>query len=59
MQQILSNLTLQDIKDICTKHLGQGKDCDTCSIFKFCNYQLNNSYPSGWKLEDSINVKRN
>ena len=54
----LENTTLKEIKDECIKHQTQGRDCETCKFFRFCNYQLTVSYPSGWKLEDSINVKR-
>lgn len=50
------NLTLDKIKSICTNHLGQSRDCETCPVYKFCIKNFS-EYPSGWKLEDSANVK--
>lgn len=52
------NLTLDKIKSICTNHLGQSRDCETCPVYKFCIKNFS-EYPSGWKLEDSANVKGN
>lgn len=54
----LEDLTLKEFSIVCREHQKKGRDCETCSLYKFCNYQLTVSYPSGWKLEDSINVKR-
>ena len=56
---VCESTTLGNIKNICLDHQKQGKDCETCPIYKFCNYEMTTSYPSGWKLEDSINVQRN
>ena len=50
----LNLLTLGEIKDICLKHQKQNRDCETCSIYKFCNYEMATSYPSGWKIEGEV-----
>ena len=46
----LPDLTLGEMKEICKKHQGQNKDCETCKLFKFCNFEMTTSYPSGWEL---------
>lgn len=48
----LSELTLGEVKSICEEHQKKGRDCETCKIFKFCNYEMTTSHPSGWKIED-------
>ena len=53
-----SKLTLEEIKNICINHLGHARDCETCPVYKFCIKNFS-EYPSGWKLEDSANVKGN
>ena len=45
----LDELTLGEVKQICLEHQKHGCDCETCKIYKFCNYQLTGyAYPSGW-----------
>lgn len=47
----LSELTLGEIKQICSDHQRQNCDCETCKIVKFCNSSLTSySFPSGWEL---------
>ena len=46
----LPNLTLGEMKEICKKHQGQNKGCETCKLFEFCNFEMTISYPSGWEL---------
>ena len=48
----LNLITLCEMKSICLEHQKQNRDCETCKIFKFCNYEMTTSYPSGWKIED-------
>ena len=48
----MKDLKLSEMKQICTEHQRQNRDCETCKIYKFCMYQLTTSYPSGWKLEN-------
>lgn len=45
-------MTLGEIKEICSEHQKQNRDCETCKIFKFCNYEMTTGYPSGWKLDE-------
>lgn len=52
----MKDLKLSEIKEICTKHQKQNRDCETCDIFKFCNYEMTTSYPSGWKIEEKERV---
>lgn len=52
----LSELTLGEIKKICSDHQKQNCDCETCKIVKFCNSSLTSySFPSGWKLNGENN----
>ena len=48
----MKDLKLSEMKQICTEHQKQNRDCETCKIFKFCAYEMTTSYPSGWKIED-------
>lgn len=48
----MKDLKLSEMKQICTEHQKQNRDCETCKIFKFCNYEMTTDYPSGWKIED-------
>ena len=49
----LKDITLGEFKEICLRHQKQGCDCETCKVFKFCNYQLTGyAYPSGWDFGD-------
>ena len=50
LYKITEKTTLKDIYNICTAHLGQSKDCESCPIYTFCIRNFN-EYPSGWKLE--------
>ena len=52
MYKITEETTLKEIYNICSKHLGQAKDCESCSIYTFCIRNFS-EYPSGWKLEVS------
>lgn len=58
MSKISENMTLGQMKQICAEHQKQNKDCETCPLFLFCQWDMNTSYPSGWELEVE-NVKRN
>lgn len=51
-QDMDGNITLLELKNKCLSHQKQGRDCETCAHYKFCNYELTTSYPSGWKLDD-------
>lgn len=52
----LAELTLGEIKKICSDHQKQNCDCETCKIVKFCNSSLTSySFPSGWKLSGENN----
>lgn len=48
--RVCEETTLGEIKMICLNHQKQNKDCETCSAYRFCMYQMTTSYPSGWKL---------
>ena len=51
----LSELTLGEIKEICSNHLKDNKSkyCDDCKLYDFCNDQISNSrYPSDWELNN-------
>ena len=48
----MKDLKLSEMKKICLEHQKYGRDCETCKIFKFCNYEMTTIYPSGWKIED-------
>ena len=50
----MKNLKLSEIKQICTEHQKQNRDCETCKIFKFCNYEMTTGCPSGWKIDDEV-----
>ena len=51
----LSELTLGEMKQICSEHQGQNCDCETCKIYKFCTYEMPCGCPSGWKLNGENN----
>ena len=51
-QNMDGNITLLELKSRCLAHQEQNKDCETCSLYKFCNYELTTSYPSGWRLDN-------
>ena len=53
----MKDLKLSEMKQICFAHQKQNRDCETCKIFKFCNWEMNTSYPSGWKIEDEVENK--
>ena len=46
----LDELSLGEIKEICSEHQKQNRDCETCKIYKFCTYEMPCGCPSGWKL---------
>ena len=46
----LAELTLHEMQQICLKHQAQNRDCETCELFRFCNYEMSSTYPSAWKL---------
>ena len=48
----MKDLKLSEMKQICAEHQKQNRDCETCEIFRFCNYEMTTSYPSGWKIEE-------
>lgn len=50
----LSELTLGEMKQICSEHQEQNRDCETCKIYKFCTYEMPCGCPSGWKLSKEI-----
>ena len=50
----MRDLKLSEMKKICLENQKHGRDCETCKIFKFCNYEMTTSYPSGWKIEDEV-----
>ena len=54
----MKDLKLSEIKEIRTKHQKQNRDCETCKIFKFCNYEITTGYPSGWNIEEKENDAR-
>lgn len=49
---MMKDLKLSEVKQICTEHQKQNRDCETCKIFRFGNYEMTTSYPSGWKIEE-------
>lgn len=51
----LSELTLGEMKQICSEHQEQNRDCETCKIYKFCTYEMPCGCPSGWKLNGENN----
>lgn len=51
MLKVTEATTLGQLKATCTEHQGQNRDCETCPVFLFCNFEMNTSYPSGWELE--------
>ena len=51
----LSELTLGEMRDICYEHQRKGRDCETCNLYKFCNYEMTTNYPSAWKLNNEGN----
>ena len=49
----LSELTLGEIKEICSSHLKNNKSkyCDGCKLYDFCNEQISNTrYLLDWEL---------
>lgn len=47
-----SELTLGEVKLICEEHQKKGRDCETCKIHKFCDYEMATKYPSDWELNN-------
>ena len=50
----LAELTLGEIKQICSDHLKDNKYkyCGGCRLYRFCNEQISARYPADWKLEN-------
>lgn len=50
----MRDLKLSEIKQICTEHQKQNRDCDTCEILMFCQYDMNKLYPIAWEIEEEV-----
>ena len=48
------NTTFEKFRDTCLTHQKQNKDCETCSQYKFCTYEMSTNYPSGWELSNDV-----